>query len=221
MTSEHTLMDMMLAGGWVMWALLALSLASLAVTVERTWVLHRARSPVADLAKALRRTLASADAPSAALDSVQRLGGSSGRVLAAGLRRFSRSPAQIEAAMERRALGELRRLRRGLGVLASTSVTAPLLGFLGTVTGMISSFGVLADYGTTNPGLVAHGIEQALITTAAGLAVAVPVHLIHGLLSSRVGRIASDIEDLAHLLLELRERDSAGGAPANLSALVR
>lgn len=108
--------------------------------------------------------------------------------------------------MERQAQAELRRLQRGLGVLVSTSVTAPLLGFLGTVTGMITAFGALADYGTTNPALVAAGIEEALITTAAGLAVAVPVHLIHGLLASRVSRITSDIEDLAHLLLELRER---------------
>jgi biopolymer transport protein ExbB len=209
MSTEKTLMELMLAGGWVMWALFVLSLASLAVGVERSWVLRRARSPVAALASALRRTLGSGLRPGPALEAVQRVGGSAGRVLAAGLRRFPRSPVQIEAAMERQALAELRRLRRGLGVLASTSVTAPLLGFLGTVTGMISSFGAMADYGTSNPALVAHGIEEALITTAAGLAVAVPVHLILGLLSSRVSRIASDIEELAHLLLELREREDA------------
>ena len=85
-------------------------------------------------------------------------------------------------------------------------MTAPLLGFPGTVTGMIASFGVMADFGTSHPELVAQGIEQALITTAAGLAVAVPVHLIHGLLSSWVSRIASDVETLGHLLLELREQ---------------
>jgi biopolymer transport protein ExbB len=136
---------------------------------------------------------------------VQRVGGSAGRVLAAGLHRFDRTPAQIETAMKRQGQAEVRRLQRGLAVLASTSVTAPLLGFLGTVTGMIASFGVLADWGTTNPALVAEGIEEALITTAAGLAVAVPLHLIHGVLSSRVSRIVNDIEDLAHLLLDLRE----------------
>jgi biopolymer transport protein ExbB len=75
-------------------------------------------------------------------------------------------------------------------------VTAPLLGFLGTVTRMIASFGALADWGTTNPALVAEGIEEALITTAAGLAAAVPVHLVHSVLSSRVSRIVNDIEDL-------------------------
>jgi biopolymer transport protein ExbB len=125
--------------------------------------------------------------------------------------------------MERQGQAELRRLQRGLGVLASTSVTAPLLGFLGTVTGMIASFGVLADWGTTNPALVAEGIEEALITTAAGLAVAVavPVHLIHGVLSSRVTRIVNDIEDLAHLLLDLREGRDDRAESAALTSPVR
>jgi biopolymer transport protein ExbB len=109
--------------------------------------------------------------------------------------------------MERRGQAELRRLRRGLGLLVSTSVAAPLLGFLGTVTGMIESFGTMADFGTSRPDLVARGIEEALLTTAAGLAVAVPVHLVHGLLSSRVSRISAEIVSLAHLLLELRERE--------------
>lgn len=207
MRIEHTLMDLMWNGGWVMWALLVLSLASLAVALERAWVLRRARSPVADLAAVLRRDLGSDLSLTATLDAIQPLGGSAARVLATGLRRFARSPAQVEAAMERQAQGELRRLQRGLGLMASTSVAAPLLGFLGTVTGMIASFGAMADYGTSRPELVAQGIEEALITTAAGLAVAVPVHLIHGLLSSRVGRIASDIEDLAYLLLDIRERE--------------
>lgn len=207
MRIENTLVDLMWNGGWVMWALLVLSLASLAVALERAWVLRRARSPAAALAAVLRRDLGSDVSLTAALDAVQPLGGSAARVLVTGLRRFARSPAQVEAAMERQAQGELRRLQRGLGLLASTSVAAPLLGFLGTVTGMIASFGAMADYGTSRPELVAQGIEEALITTAAGLAVAVPVHLIHGLLSSRVGRIASDIEDLAYLLLDIRERE--------------
>ena len=206
MSTEHTLMELMLDGGWVMWALMVLSLASLAVTLERLWVLHRARNPAADLVTTLRRTLGAAGSPTATLEALQRSGGCARRVLAAGLRRFERSPAQIEAVMEREAQAEMRRLRRGLGVLASTSVTAPLLGFLGTVTGMIASFGAIADFGTSHPELVAQGIQEALITTAAGLLVAVPVHLAHSLLSSWVSRLASEVEDLANLLLELRER---------------
>jgi biopolymer transport protein ExbB len=179
-------------------------------TVTRGLVELTVAVPSKNSNEALGRTLGSASFPAAALEAVQRVGGSAGRVLAAGLHRFDRSPVQIEMAMERQGQAELRRLQRGLGVLTSTSVAAPLLGFLGTVTGMIASFGAPADFSTTNPALVAEGIEEALITTAAGLAVAVPVHLIHGVLSSRVSRIVNDIEDLAHLLLDLRERRDGG-----------
>jgi len=221
MSTENTLMNLMLDGGWVMWALLVLSLASLAVALERSWVLRRARNPVTDLAAALRRDLGSAGSPTAALDAVQRVGGCARRVLAAGLRRFDRSPAQIEAAMARAAQTEMRRLRRGLGLLSSTSVTAPLLGFLGTVTGMIVSFGAIANFGTSHPELVAQGIQEALVTTAAGLAVAVPVHLAHSLLSSWVSRIASEVEDLAHLLLELREREVPADGSSRVPASSR
>jgi biopolymer transport protein ExbB len=204
-TTETTLADLMQQGGWVMWALLVLSAASLAVALERWWALRRARVPVAALADALRRTLGPSGSPAAALDAVHRTGGPAARVLATGLRRVARSPAQIETAMERSGQVELRRLGRRLGVLASTAVTAPLLGFLGTVTGMIAAFDAIGNFGTANPELVAIGIKEALVTTAAGLMVAVPVHLLHHLLASRVARIAGEIEDLAHLLLELRE----------------
>jgi biopolymer transport protein ExbB len=206
MGTEQSMMGWMQDGGWVMWALLVLSLASVAVAMERVWVLRRALTPVAPLSAALRRSLGGDPRPAAALEAVQRAGGPAARVLAVGIERFGRSVAQIETAMERQGQAEIRRLQRGLRVLASTSVTAPLLGFLGTVTGMIASFGVLATFGTSNPELVAQGIEEALITTAAGLVVAVPVHLLHGLLTSRVERIAAEIEDLAHLLVELREQ---------------
>lgn len=161
------------------------------------------------MAGALRRTLVASSSPAAALDAVRKAGDSAARVLAVGLQRIRRTPAQIEAAMERQAQVELRRLQRGLALLATTAVTAPLLGFLGTVTGMIESFGALSLHGTTHPELVAQGIEEALVTTAAGLVVAIPVHMLHGLLQGRVGRIAADIEQLAHTLLDLREREEA------------
>jgi biopolymer transport protein ExbB len=142
--------------------------------------------------------------------------------VAVGLQRIRRTPPQIEAAMERQAQTELRRLQRGLALLATTAVTAPLLGFLGTVTGMIESFGALSVQGAARPELVAQGIEEALVTTAAGLLVAVPVHMLHGLLQSRIGRIAAEIEDLAHMLLDLREREEAAEARpgAHLGAAV-
>jgi biopolymer transport protein ExbB/TolQ len=111
MSLENSLMELMVDGGWVRWWILALSLASVAVTVERSWALWRARSPVGELTSTLRRHLGSstpAGDPAAALGAVRRIDGAAGRVLAAGLDRFASSPARIEAAMKRRGEAELR-----------------------------------------------------------------------------------------------------------------
>jgi biopolymer transport protein ExbB len=86
-----------------------------------------------------------------------------------------------------------------LGVIAAVS---PLLGLLGTVSGMIGAFGAVAQAGMGNPGLLAGGIGQALLTTAAGLVVAIPAMVIHRLLLSRVETLTGDLEDLGADLLE-------------------
>jgi biopolymer transport protein ExbB len=99
-----------------------------------------------------------------------------------------------------------------LGVIAAVS---PLLGLLGTVSGMISAFGAVAQAGMGNPGLLAGGIGQALLTTAAGLVVAIPAMVIHRLLLNRVDVLTSDLEDLGTDLLEsLAAPDPALSQPA-------
>jgi biopolymer transport protein ExbB len=93
-------------------------------------------------------------------------------------------------------------LERGLGVLATISNIAPLLGFLGTVSGMINSFEALARAGLSNPGLVAQGISEALITTAAGLAVAIPILAAYNYFTARIGTYVLEMETAANVLLE-------------------
>ena len=97
---------------------------------------------------------------------------------------------------------ELARLERGLGVLATISNIAPLLGFLGTVSGMINSFDALARAGLSNPGLVAQGISEALITTATGLGVAIPILSSYNYFTTRVGKYVLEMETAANVLLE-------------------
>jgi biopolymer transport protein ExbB len=101
---------------------------------------------------------------------------------------------------------ELGRLQRGLPVLATVANLAPLIGFLGTVTGMIAAFGAIELTQLTNPGLVAAGIQEALVSTAAGLSVAIPVQLALNLYRGRIDRIAGEMEAAAEeLLLELEQ----------------
>lgn len=202
---QNTLLKLMYQGGWVMWALLIFSIVALATAVERSFALKKAGTDLETYLSKLRHSLLRRRKIDEALKATEATPGAVARVAETGLRRFSRSPAQLEKSLERRAQGEIRRLHRGLKILATTATTAPLLGFLGTVTGMMSSFQALAEFSVSNPGMVALGIKEALTTTAAGLVVAVPAQLAYSSLASRADRIVEDIETVASFLLEARE----------------
>ncbi len=208
MEVETSVMDLMSQGGWVMWALLVFSIVALGSFVERGIALRKARTDMKTYLTGLTKTLLEEHSVTDAMKISEATPGPAPRVAIAGLRHFASSSSHIEKSLERRAQGEVRRLHRGLGILATTAMTAPLLGFLGTVTGMMESFDGLANFGTSNPGMVALGIKEALTTTAAGLIVAVPTQLAHNALASRVESITGDIEEVANFLLEAREASS-------------
>jgi biopolymer transport protein ExbB len=109
---------------------------------------------------------------------------------------------------------ELAVLERGLPVLATTAMIAPLLGFLGTVTGMINSFDALAAVGLNNPAAVAKGISEALITTAAGLIIAIPIQMAYNYLVTRVNDLVRNMESAANLVLEALADMKAGRGSA-------
>jgi biopolymer transport protein ExbB len=135
-------------------------------------------------------------------------------IMKAGLVKYGQPKEEIEKTIENAALYEMSRLERGLTVLATVANVAPLLGFLGTVTGMIKSFDALAEAGLSNPGLVAVGIKEALYTTAAGLFIAIPTQIAYNYFMSRINRFVRDIETAANMLLEaFTEMERSGVAP--------
>jgi biopolymer transport protein ExbB len=103
----------------------------------------------------------------------------------------------LESVLQESILRELPRLERGMSVVAVFGAVAPLLGLLGTVTGMIATFRVITLYGTGDPKLMSGGISEALITTEWGLFVAIPTMLIHTFLPRRVNTIVGDMEEKA------------------------
>ena len=123
-------------------------------------------------------------------------------IMKAGLLKYGRPQDEIERTIETASAHELARLERGLGVLATISNIAPLLGFLGTVSGMINSFDALARAGLSNPGLVAQGISEALITTATGLGVAIPILTSYNYFTTRCSKYVLEMETAANVLLE-------------------
>ena len=199
-----TVMRWMETGGWVMWALLVLSIAAVAVAAERAIVLGRARK---QSTRFLKRFQAAVRSRAPKKDLLAISAGETGplaRVAEAGLLRFEGTLQQVEATLERHAARELRALAKRLGILATVANTAPLLGFLGTVTGMMAAFIALANFGHSNPGAVAHGIGEAMMTTAAGLVVAVPTQLAFNALQGWAHRLEGDLEGVANTLLEMK-----------------
>jgi biopolymer transport protein ExbB len=180
-----TFMYYMEAGGIVMWFLLAFSIAALAVIIERAWVLHRARINVNEFLAKIRKALIVNRSIRDAVKICEQYRGPVASVMKSGLLKYGQPKEDVQKTIENAALYELGRLERRMVVLATTANIAPLLGFLGTVTGMIKSFDALAEAGLSNPGLVAKGIMEALITTAAGLFIAIPVQIAYNYSSPR------------------------------------
>lgn len=196
-----TLVDYFVKGGITMWPLLACSILGLIFTIERAISLHRIRINTAEIFAKIRAALLQRDLKNA-IEICDSYEGPISNTLKAGLLRFGRPHEEIEKAIESVALHELSKLERGLWVLATVANIAPLFGFLGTVTGMIKSFEALAEVGLGNPKAVAAGISEALITTAAGLFIALPVQAAYNYFTSRVGSFALDMETSSSMLLE-------------------
>ncbi|MFP4143679.1 MAG: MotA/TolQ/ExbB proton channel family protein [Phycisphaeraceae bacterium] len=201
-TADEGLFATLEAGGLVLVPLGAVALLALVLMAERVWVLY-GRS-AGDSAAATRLIEAArAGREEAARKHAAQARGAIGRTLQACLARRRQGQHAMEDAIQAQLLHELPRLQRFLGGIAILAAVAPLLGLLGTVTGIIQTFGVIQAFGNANVSLMADGISEALITTAAGLVIAIPILLVHSALSGRVDRIISDAEKHAATLLNL------------------
>ena len=136
-------------------------------------------------------------------------------ILLAGLRKVKDGSDRVLKAIENTGTIELAFLERGLVVLATLSNVAPMFGFLGTVSGMISAFGAIEKLGEVSPQAVAGGIKEALISTAAGLTIAIPIQIFHNYFVTRVDRLILDMEESSQQIVEtviLLEDEGAAAA---------
>ncbi|MBH24430.1 MAG: hypothetical protein CMH57_08270 [Myxococcales bacterium] len=186
--------------GIIMIPILLCSIVGLALFMERLWALQRTHvipsrfiQVVSDLVR--KRQFERAQALCEGNDS------SIAAVLAAGLRYAGRDRATIKEIMEEAGQREAASLERGVGVLGSIANLAPLLGLLGTVTGMIKVFQQVVNQvgsaggGQVNAGALANGIWEALLSTAAGLTVAIPAFVMYKYLTSRVDQLLVEMEE--------------------------
>lgn len=193
-------------GGNFMWGLLACSVIALAVILERLYSFQRARTNTRELMGAILSDVRQGNLEGA-MDVCNRTRGPIASIVAAGILKVDRGKEAIKEAIESSGAIELSMLQRGLIVLASITNIAPLIGFLGTVSGMISAFAAIAQAEQVSAKLVAKGIQEALITTATGLVVAIPVQVFHSYFVSRVDRYVVEMEEAAVDLVDaLAER---------------
>ena len=195
-----------------------MSVASLVVMAERLIVFNRSRSESRNFAEKMANTLAKNDLMTVAGTKVGDKVGHLGRVIGAGLQALRASTdkdkdLQVESvarALERQAQREVQSLKRGLGLLATVGSTAPFVGLLGTVMGIVNAFQSMALTGSGGLGTVSAGIAEALITTAFGLLVAIPAVMAYNYLQGWVDARAVDISESSNEFLDLVAK-SAGG----------
>lgn len=208
------MIQLLIAGGWLMVPILLCSVAATAIVIERFWALRpKAVMPeqLVSLIWTLHRRRLLTDERIAEI----RGGSALGRMLAAGLvNRFHSREVMKEAITDtgRQVVADLERYLNALSTIAAVS---PLLGLLGTVFGMIDVFAVITTTGVGDASVLAGGISKALITTAAGLMVAIPALMFHRYFDGRVNGIVIAMEEQALRLIEMMkgEREPSEGAP--------
>jgi len=194
------------AGGLVMYPLALVALAALLIALERLFVLGHRGHISKTFTRKLQELIKSNHIEEAkALCKKQKT--SLGKILAAIVENASNSKSEAQKNLQRIMLTEQSKLEKRMGFLAALGTVAPLLGLLGTVTGMILLFQVITQVGTNDARILAGGISEALITTETGLIIAIPIMLFHGKLSETLDYITTEIRIQSLAVLNLLWKD--------------
>ncbi|MDH4275499.1 MAG: MotA/TolQ/ExbB proton channel family protein [Gammaproteobacteria bacterium] len=196
------------AGGWMMFPIIVASIIAVAIILERFWSLRRSRIVPKHLLAQIYHLHKRGRLDYQAITQLKDAS-PLGRVLAAGLTNANHSREVMKEALEETGRHVVHELERYLSTLGSIAAVSPLLGLLGTVYGMISTFTVISSRGVGDPTAVAAGISEALICTATGLTVAIPALLFHRHFQRRIEELVVLMEQNALKLVEVMhgERD--------------
>ncbi len=205
MGSQYRLLTLFADGGFMMYPLVLCSMISVGVMIAKAFTLHIAHKGTSNVLTEVEDLAKSGDIDGA-IEVARRTAGPASAILLAGLRRIQSkklNAGEIEKAVATVGTIELGFLERGLVILATIANVAPLMGFLGTVVGMILAFAAIEAAGNVDPTLVAGGIKVALLTTAAGLVIAVPVNIAYNFFVTRIDMLIVDMEHGAQKIINL------------------
>ena len=199
--------EVIFKGGIVMWPIMTVSVVALAITIERFFTLRRATIDTRELMDTMR-TVLHQNRTQEAIEICEETDVPVARIIKAGILKHDRSKEDIREAVEDAGHLEIPRLERYLSALATCATIAPLLGLLGTVAGMIKAIAQIQNkQGLVNPSDLAEGISNALVTTAAGLTVAIPTLVVYNYYVTRVDNMILEMEISSSELVELLTKD--------------
>lgn len=183
-----------LKGGLIMWPIFLCSIVALAIIIERYFVLRQASVNVPRFMIQVREHMKRGDVVEA-VNYCSEINSPISNIVRKGLTKYHFSTERVKESIESAGKQEIYKLEKGMSILATISGVAPLLGFLGTVTGMISAFIKVETLGgNASPSDLAGGIWEALVTTAFGLTVGIFAYLFYNYFITRVTKLVSEME---------------------------
>jgi biopolymer transport protein ExbB len=204
-----SVLDQLVRGGWLMLPILLLSLLAVYVLVERLLALRRAQADPEVITSRIKQYVRAGDVKGA-IAYCETQDKPITRILRHGLERLGRPIAEIQDAVQATGKHEAFELEKRTNLLASVAAIAPMLGFLGTVLGMIRAFQEIQNLqGNVNPSVLAGGIWEALLTTAAGLAVGILAQFFYNVIMGRIERQINNMERSATDFIDLLQEPVA------------
>ncbi len=200
------MVEIVMAGGWLMLPIILCSILAIAIVIERFWTLSANRIAPREAVGQVWTWIKNNELDSNRLRDL-RVGSPLGQILAAGLVQARQGREAMTNAIEQSAAVVIHELERYLSTLGTIAAITPLLGLLGTVIGMIRVFTEIMVQGTGNPNALAGGISEALITTAAGLCVAIPAYTAHRFFVRRVDTLVLALEQESAKLVDALHGD--------------
>jgi len=204
------LLTMFLKGGVIMYPILLTSIIGVAIIIDKFIVLHKSNVNVTAFMIKLRPLLKKRDI-AGAISFCNGEKTPAAYIINKGLKKIRFGHQRVKEALEDAGRQEITKLEKGLSTLATVAGIAPMLGFLGTVTGMVAAFQTIQDLmGAANPSDLAGGIWEALITTVFGLIVGIPAMAFYNYFTEKIKKLIADIEVISSDLIDIVE-ESAGG----------
>jgi biopolymer transport protein ExbB len=196
--------EFIVKGGAVMWPIILGSIIGLAIILEKLWTLNRLKINTAAFAEEVFQNIKSNKVQKAVWLCDHHIEHPLAAVLKVGLERRASSPERLEKMMEQAGNMQVQRLEKRLGGLASIISIEPLMGFLGTITGLIKAFMSWETAGANvTVSVLALGIYEAMITTAAGLIVAIPYYLCYNYFISRIKYISAEMNEYSTQFIDI------------------